>query len=176
MRNHAFLKCRDLKALMLKTCEALLPGGEDEDGDLASPQLREALSKTVAAGRQLEHLLDVESVLEDGTAVPQSFIDQIVAEAQSVKDPFGPHSAEGKRRAALAACASNLGKVRCNTRDTLALLRTCLSKFNMKLDKQQRGARKRNGKGEVVSRNRVLESLTLRCKYGSCHTRANDSH
>ena len=168
MRNHAYLMCRDLKEVMLKTCEALLPGGEDEDCDRASPQLQEAVSKIVSAGQQLQRLLDVDSVLKDGTVVPQTFIDQIVAETGCDHDPFEPHSFEGKRRMALAACATSLGKVRCKQSDTLALLRTCLDKFNMKLVQKSRRARKRGINGEVISHKRVLESLTLRCEFASC--------
>ena len=165
MRNHVLLKCSDLNKLMLRTCEALLPGG----GDVAHPMLRTAASKIVAAGRQLTCLLDLPSVLEDGTAVPQPFIDQIVAEAQAVKErkiyPFVPHSVEGKRRSALVACAAELGKVRCDHKDTLALIRTSLKKFNMSLDPPKRKrTRKRDAGGKVLERTGVIESITMRCK------------
>ena len=105
--------------------------------------------------------------LEDGTAVPQPFIDQIVAEKQAAKegklDPFVPHSVESKRRAALLACAAELGKVRCNHKDTLALIRTSLKHFNMSLDKPKyERIRKRDADGNVRQCAAVIKSILIR--------------
>ena len=109
------------------------------------------------------------SHLEDGTAVPQPFIDQIVAEKQAAKegrrDPFVPHSVEGKRRAGLLACAAVFGKVRCDHKDTLALIRTNLRHLNLTLDKPKYArTRKRGADGKVLERAGVIQSITIRCK------------
>ena len=109
------------------------------------------------------------SHLEDGTAVPQPFIDQIAAEKQAVKegqrDPFVPHSVEGKRRAALLACVKELADrngVR-GKQDLHSLLRSAVLKFNMKLKPEYhiRG-NKRDNEGTVIGKEkRILKGLTI---------------
>lgn len=163
MRNHAMLAtCHDLQRELCRTHERMAPGNS-----AAHPMLTKTLvSKIISAGQQLTRLLDVPSILADGTGIPQRYVDQIVKEKQSRSDPFPAHSVEGKRRAAVTACAADLGRMRCNPNDTLALLQTSLKQFNMSLDQTNLRPRKRNAEGAVIGREGrgVLQSLTLRCK------------
>ena len=166
MRNHALLRCRTLATQMLGTIDDLL----DDERRTQHPLLGKGPQSAVLdAGLQLTRVVQLDSMLFDGVALPQLFVDQIVAEKQAVrqgtKHPYGKaHSAEGKRRKALKEQLAALERSR-GKDDTLSLLSKAAKHFNMRLIREfhDKGV-KRNLDGDDVGRERrVLRGLTLEC-------------